>query len=331
MQSKHHRQLVDGAGHEILWLGGPYVSFQFLRVPAGIEVQAVGVGLADGPELGIERGVFFVQAIPQPDQAHVIVVRRHRQPRLGGQLPAHSEEHILNRREVVLGMGVGQAVCRVGVRLAENVRDAPLVADNLHIVLRRLAKRGGKIDRRFHRKQPVGQAERPAPDEQRRQHSHRRFFVKRIEQPGGTDQQELKILCKRRFFSLNPVADELPGPSQHKHRQRSAQQRERARLDTDAQDTRCQAEVQHPQQAAKRQEQIINRGQADEDSPGVQRERKLVAERGRNLDAPKQPNEAQRNQRHANEVNESVRLILMKLLVTGDQSVQFSHIGQVAA
>ena len=51
----------------------------------------------------------------------------------------------------------------------------------------------------------------------------------------------------------------------------------------------------------------------------------------RRLDAPKQPNEAQRNQRHANEVNESVRLVLMKLLVTGDQSVQFFHIGQVAA
>ena len=127
------------------------------------------------------------------------------------------------------------------------------------------------------------------------------------------------------------MPNELPGPSQHKHRQRHGKQRQRACLDADAQDTRGQAEVQHPQQAAKRQEQIINRGQADEDSPGVQRERKLVAERGRNLDAPKQPNEAQRNQRHAGEVNEPVRLVLMKLLITGDQSVQFSHIGQVAA
>ena len=151
MQPKHHRQLVDGAGHEILRFGRPNISLQFFRVPAGVEVQAVAVGLADGPKLRIERGVFFVQALPQPDQAHVIVVRRHRQPILGGQLPSHSEEYILNRREIVFGVGVGQTMRSVGVRLAENVRDAPLVADNLHIVLRRLAKRGGKIDRRLHR------------------------------------------------------------------------------------------------------------------------------------------------------------------------------------
>ena len=78
-------------------------------------------------------------------------------------------------------MSVGQAVGGVRVRFAEDVRDAPLVADDLHVVLLRLAKRVGKIDRRLHRKQPVGQAERPAADKQCCQHGHRRFFVEHIQ------------------------------------------------------------------------------------------------------------------------------------------------------
>ena len=70
---------MDGTGHQILWLAWPYVSFQFFRMPAGVEVQAVAVGLTDGLELGITRGVFLVQVIPNPDQVHVVVVWRHRQ------------------------------------------------------------------------------------------------------------------------------------------------------------------------------------------------------------------------------------------------------------
>ena len=78
-------------------------------------------------------------------------------------------------------MGVGQAVGGVSVRFAEDVGDSPLVANDLYVVLLCLAKRVGKIDRRLHRKQPVGQAERPAADKQCCQHGHRRFFVEYIQ------------------------------------------------------------------------------------------------------------------------------------------------------
>ena len=114
------------------------------------------------------------------------------------------------------------------------------------------------------------------------------------------------------------MADELSDPGHHKYCQRSDKERKWTCINADAKQRGYQAEEQHPRQAAERQEQVINRCQDDEDGSCVKSERKLVAERGRNLYAPKQPYKTQRNQRHANEVDESVRLILMELLIVGN-------------
>ena len=65
-----------------------------------------------------------------------------------GEAPARKQDHFLECFPVVFGVRVGKAECDIGVSLAENMRHAPIVADDSRIV------RGGGRHRLLRVKKP---------------------------------------------------------------------------------------------------------------------------------------------------------------------------------
>ena len=113
----------------------------------GIAVQPGGVGIEQQSHIGGQRGPVALDSGADIEQVR-------REIDLGPVGPDHRpgaraghRHHLLQRREIIFGMGKGDAVGDVGIAIAKNVRHPPFVAHDFDCArLERgwLARRGAE-------------------------------------------------------------------------------------------------------------------------------------------------------------------------------------------
>ncbi len=144
--------------------------------------EAAGIAVEHGAHVGGELFIVPIHLLPHADELDIPIVG-------DGELaegqeaepPARRGEDPLNRREVVLGVRVGEAERRVLIALAEDVRHAELVADDVDapdVLERRRVRRWNRGPEGIATKEHVGAADqgedrddpdRAAPREPRRE------------------------------------------------------------------------------------------------------------------------------------------------------------------
>ena len=135
IEAEEERCLVDEAGDQVLSARGVQVGHRLVRMERGVVVDAVRVGFAQRARLRREVPlVARLHDVRDPQELDHVVVGRAFTPEDGGQPSARREQRALDRLEIVLGVSPGQAVGDVGVGAAEDVRDAPGVAEDAHVV-----------------------------------------------------------------------------------------------------------------------------------------------------------------------------------------------------
>ena len=191
VHAKHHWQFVHGSGDQILRLGWPPMAFELINMPACIQVDAIGVALANRLDLWIQQIEAIPQLLANTDEVHVIVIGSHGYTTGRCQPTAGSKQHILNGLEIILCMSVGQAKGSIGMPLPHHMGNTPRVPRNLHIILSGSVQRIRKINRRLHGKQRIRDHEHHCACNQIRSHGPQPALVKPINQPRWADEEKL--------------------------------------------------------------------------------------------------------------------------------------------
>ena len=139
--------LEDEAGGDVLARDGEHARRDLIGMLGAVEVDAVGVALQHGADVGRQLAfITGVDRLPDAQQADDVVGRRRLQSVRGGQMAPGGQGDLLDGGEVVLGVGEGQAEGGVGVGLAEDVGHAPVVAADLDVVAVGAGDQGVVVD-----------------------------------------------------------------------------------------------------------------------------------------------------------------------------------------
>jgi len=104
------------------------------RMVRGIGVETRRIAVQHGADIRRQTLIFAAHGTAYVEQGGDIVdrravravERRHPAPRHRG--------HFLQRRKIILGMGIGHAIGDIGIGLAENMRDSEFVADDAGLI-----------------------------------------------------------------------------------------------------------------------------------------------------------------------------------------------------
>ena len=80
---------------------------RLLGVLAGIEVDAIGIGLQHTPHIGWQGGIMGLDIGPDPHPTHQIINLRCGRPLIRRQFAARRHHHILHGGKVIFAMGIG--------------------------------------------------------------------------------------------------------------------------------------------------------------------------------------------------------------------------------
>jgi hypothetical protein len=135
VQPIKERRLQHESRHDILAGHGKVAVRQFIRMERAEVVDAVGVCIAYRPHLRTEVGVVLrANIVPHAKQLHDVIDRRTIAPLNGRELPPSTQHRLHHRRIVVFHVDESEAVRRVGIRFAVDMRHAVIVTDNGHLV-----------------------------------------------------------------------------------------------------------------------------------------------------------------------------------------------------
>ncbi len=104
------------------------------RMLGGILVEARGIGFEQRTGIGGELRIFALRRAARVDQVVGVIDLRAFLARDRAVTSTRHRDDILQREEVILGMGDSDAVSRVGIGLAVDMRHAEFVADDLGCV-----------------------------------------------------------------------------------------------------------------------------------------------------------------------------------------------------
>jgi hypothetical protein len=100
----------------------------------GIAVEAGRIGIEQRPHVGRLLAVVALDRGPHLDQLGDIVGRGPVRPGQRAEPAAGHRDHFFQRREIILGMGVGQTISHVRIAPSEHMRHPEPIAHDPHVI-----------------------------------------------------------------------------------------------------------------------------------------------------------------------------------------------------
>jgi hypothetical protein len=166
VQPEEERLAQSKSGGDIHAVDGEQVGeLDFARMFGGVLVEARSIGFEQCAGIGGELGIFPLRRAARVDQVVGVIDLRAFLARDRAITSACHRDHILQREEIILGMGDGDAISGVGIGLAVDMRHAEFVADDLG----RIGPAGSRVGR-------AGKERLPRRKHRRcqQQHTHQR-------------------------------------------------------------------------------------------------------------------------------------------------------------
>ncbi len=128
------------AGNEVLPAHGIQLCARLLGMQRGVMIHARGISFAQRAGIRRKLGIAGLDDFPNAKKLHHVIIRRGVFAIHTREFAARGEQHALHGFEIIFGMRIRKTVRHISIRLAENMRHAPFVAENTDVIARCVAR-----------------------------------------------------------------------------------------------------------------------------------------------------------------------------------------------